>query len=271
MILSRGVVPMKITLLRLLAITLLGTCGVRAQQNVAGMAGGLDIGVLAAIVWGEKDKRDADPAYAADPKRARLFFLARVSEDRATGINLVQPVDAKILATQVTHQLEARGFRTIQSGQKPDIVVTVKYGRGMLFNPYTNTDDDPMRGGLSDTDPVTVWIMPHRFVGREEYIQRMFSPTPGQSDKLFIQVRAWSYPPPANPKKKAKLLWMTTVFVDDPDHRDLNVLSEKMLAKGAVYFDRHIDKEEDVIIHTALPEGHVTVGTPDVVPPQPTK
>jgi hypothetical protein len=60
---------------------------------------------------------------------------------------------------------------------------------------------------------------------------------------------------------------MTTIYVDDPDHRDLNVIAEKMLATGAPYFDRHIDREKEVVINTALPEGHVKVGAPEVVPP----
>ena len=38
-----------------------------------------------------------------------------------------------------------------------------------------------------------------------------------------------------------------------------------MLATGAPYFDRHIDRESEVVVNTLLPEGHVNVGTPEVV------
>jgi hypothetical protein len=58
---------------------------------------------------------------------------------------------------------------------------------------------------------------------------------------------------------------MTTMFVDDPDHRDLNVIAAKMLEKGAPYFDRHIGREEEVIINTATAQGHVDVGPVEVV------
>ena len=41
----------------------------------------------------------------------------------------------------------------------------------------------------------------------------------------------------------------------------------KMLATGAPYFDQHIAVEHEVVINTALPEGHVKVGSPEVVAP----
>jgi hypothetical protein len=78
-------------------------------------------------------------------------------------------------------------------------------------------------------------------------------------------VRAWEYDPDL--AKKQKMVWMTTMHVDDPEHRDLNEISTKMLAAGAHYFDRRIGVEKEVVVAAAVPEGHVKVGTPEVVAP----
>jgi hypothetical protein len=64
---------------------------------------------------------------------------------------------------------------------------------------------------------------------------------------------------------------MTTMFVDDPDHRDLNLIADQMLAQGAPYFDRHVGREEEVIINTVTNEGHVNVGPVEVVKDPKTK
>lgn len=64
---------------------------------------------------------------------------------------------------------------------------------------------------------------------------------------------------------------MTTMHVDDPEHRDLNEISTKMLAAGVPYFDTHVARESEVVINTALPEGRVNVGTPEVVAPPASK
>ncbi len=234
---------------------------------------GLLIGVRSGIDQAEKDKRDQDAAYAEDPaKRLRRFFLARVSEE-ASDEKLLKPVDARALAAQVTKQLESRGFRPIGPGEKPEIIITVKYGRGQLMsNPYLDLDNlrpgDPRKVGqhsnLSDSDRVGVQSHPS-YVGIEEKRQRL------SMEQLIIQVRAWEYPPPADPKEKEKLLWMTTMYVDDPNHTDLNTVAEKLLAAGAPYFDRHLEREKEKVIDTNLPEGRVEVGTPEVVTPPKSK
>ncbi len=238
----------------LLTGALLFTLTVRAQESSTT----LDINVRSGVNWDEQQKRDHDPAYGPDAKRGRNFYLVRVSEEK-TGERLVRPIDARALAQQVAAQLEAHGFHAIRPGQKPEIVITVKYGRGLLSNPYTNSEDDKEHTGLSDTGGMQIWPTHEHFVGLNEKLIRM------SYEKLFVQVRAWEYPPPANPKKKEKLLWMTTMFVDDPDHRDLNQIAGKMLEQGAPYFDRHIGREQEVIINTAAPAGHVNVGPVEVV------
>ena len=236
----------------------------RAQPNT----GGIEIGVRSGIDQGEKDKRDQDAAYADPAKRLRLFFLARVSESTAE-LKLLKPVDAGMLAKQVTLQLKAQGFHPVGPNQKPDIIITVKYGRGFLMsNPYLDLDNlrlgDPRKVGqhsnLSDSDRVGVQAHDN-YVGIEEKRQRL------SEEQVIIQVRAWKYPPPVNPKQKEELLWMTTMYVGDPDHVDLNEIAEKMLAAGAPHFDRPIAREHDVVINTSLPDGHVNVGTPEVVEP----
>ena len=240
--------------LHLLTAALLLIPSARAQQY----GSGIDVNIRSGVEWKEQQKRDHDPEYAKSPKHARVFFMARVSEEK-TGEKLVRPVDAKALAEQVVHQLEAQGFHAVVPGQKPDIVITVKYGRGLVPNVYTNTDDDKIHSGLSDTGGMQVWPTHEKFVGLNERAARLMY------EKLIIQVRAWEYPPPTDPKKKEKLVWMTTMFVDDPDHRDLNVIAGKMLAQGAPYFDRHIGREHEVISNTDGPAGHVNVGPVEVV------
>ena len=245
---------MKLTRIFLLGSGLLAAVVARAQQNSAG----LDINVRSGVNWDEQQKREHDPAYGQNSKRGRSFYLVRVSEEK-TGERLVAPIDAGALAQQVAAQLEAHGFHAIKPGQKPDVVITVKYGRGLLSNPYTHSEDDKEHTGLSDTGGMQIWPTHDRFVGLNERLIRM------SYEKLFVQVRAWEYPPPADPKKKEKLLWMTTMFVDDPDHRDLNQIAGKMLEQGAPSFDRHIGREQEVIINTAAPEGRVNVGPVEVV------
>ncbi len=247
--------PMKLSFLLRLRRFLSGRGpGPGLQQNTDG----IDINIRSGVDDAEQNRRNHDPAYGKDPKHARNFFLAHVSEEK-TGMNLVQKVDATSLAQEVTKQLEARGFHAIPPGGKPDIVITVKYGRGLLLsNPYTNSDADKSHTGLSDSDIIGQYSH-DKFVGLNERAVRM------ASEKLIIQVRAWEYPPPKDPMKREKLLWMTTMFVDDPDHRDLNLVADKMLAQGAPYFDRHINREDVVIINTASPEAHVNVGSVEVV------
>lgn len=237
-----------------LTVSLLLPLGARAQES----GDGLNISIRSGIDLAEKHKRDQDPAYAADPTRGRIFFLAHIQEEKGAR-KLVKEVDAIAMAQELTRQLEAQGFHAAMPGQKPEIVVTVKYGRGYLPNPYTNAEIDKQHTGLSNSDGIQVWRTHDKFVGLQERTIRAMQET------LIIQVRAWEYPPPKDPKQKEVLLWMTTMHVDDPDHRDLNEIEAKMLAAGAPHFDRHIGKESEIIVRTAAPEGHVKVGTPEVV------
>ncbi len=117
---------MKITPLRLLAATLLGTLAARGEE------GPFQVEVRSGVDRHGGTERVHDPAYAQTiAQRGRRFFLAHVSEEKS-GINLVKPVDAIAIAKEVSRPLEAHGFHAIQGTEKPDIVITVKYGRGYL-------------------------------------------------------------------------------------------------------------------------------------------
>jgi len=251
---------MKIRFLAILTATLLVALPARAQTDV-----GMDINVRSGVDNAEQARRDQDPAYAKDPaKRLRVYFLARVQEEK-TEERLVKPVDAVAIAQELTCQLAARGFRPVQPSQKPEMVITVKYGRGFVSNPYLDSsnilfgDLQKQHTNLSNSDPVSPWLMHDNFVGLEEKRQR------ARYEKLMIQVRAWKYPPPPDPKQKTELLWATTMYVDDPQHRDLNTIAAKMLETGAPFFDQHIGVEHEVVINTAMPEGRVKVGSPEVL------
>jgi len=239
---------------RLMTAALLLAPAARAQTN------GLDVNIRSGVDRAEQARRAKDPGYAQDAsKRKRLYFLAHIRWEN-NGKNLEKPVDANAMAKQVNDVLQAQGFHPVKPGQIPDVVITVVYGRGVPPNPLLNPRE-PGRPYLSDSPINSVFPDQKQYVGREEKIQRVRN-----QEKLMIEVRAWEYPPPKDPKKMEKLVWLTTMYVDDPDHRDLNEISAKMLADGAPYFDHHLDRENEVLIRNPPPDGHVKVGSPEVVP-----
>lgn len=255
---------MKHSTLPLLLLSLVSVVAAPAQP-----APGIEIGVRSGIDPVEKTKRDKDFDYARNrTKHGQVYVLASVKEE-TTEVKLSKPVDALAMAKEVKRQLQSQGFREARPKEVPDIVITVKYCRGIMPDPYINPDFLPptdmrkftaQRVGLSDDDPVSHFQTHEVFVGIDSKIAAL------DEEKLAIQVRAWKYPPPADPKKRAELAWMTTMYADDPDHRDLNLIMPQMLATGAPYFNEHLDREHPVMVNTAMPEGHVNVGLPEVVP-----
>ena len=253
--------------MRKLSLALL--LSVRLAISAHAQVNGMEIGVRSGIDNAEKARRDKDPAYARDDhQRQRRYLLASIKQMK-TDENLVKPMDAKAIATELKKVLQAQGFRLIGPGEKPEIILTVLYGRGMVLNPFLDPDRLPigdfrrgMRGppNLSNSIPNTNVLTHDTFVGLEAKTQAL------NYEKLAIQVTAMKYPPPPDPKKKPEILWQTLMYADDPDHRDLNTIMPTLLASGAPYFDRHIDREHEVKISTDLPSGHVNVGTPEVVP-----
>jgi hypothetical protein len=239
-----------------LAVGMVLTAPLPAQQNT----GELNVGVRTKV----------EPAVFPKERKAlvaqggrQLYAILQVQQ-RGSIAKLAQPVDAEMIAREVSRQLDLRGFRRTQPKQKPDIVITAEYGRDVLPNPYqgeARTDD-----GMSSAPTVTLngdalgQLMRQKEFGMEEKIQR------ASYEKLFIEVKAWKYP--SSPQEKPRVMWVATMAVDDPDHRDLNAVYKDMLAAGAPYFDREAT-EPEVEVFKPLPEGNVKIGTPtEVAPPK---
>jgi hypothetical protein len=227
-----------------------------AQQNT----GELDVGVRTEVE--PQAKFDRKTKGQPPAPRPRLYAILQV-QLRPNQEKLVKPVDAEMIAREVAHQLDRQGFQRVQPKQKPEIVITAEYGRGMLPNPYLGgaTMIHDIQG---DAPSVTLGadalkqIMRQKTAFVEQKIQK------ASYEKLFIEVKAWKYP--ANPQEKPRVMWAALMNVDDPDHRDLNTIFKDMLAAGAPYFDRAME-EPEVSVFKPLPEGNVQVGTPTVVEP----
>lgn len=176
---------------------------------------------------------------------------------------MVRPVDEALLRKVLVAQLARQGFRPMAGNEKPDILLTVIYGRGFLENPY-------MEGGVVDENGVinisAADANQHVEKARSGLYQAKLQNA--RLEKLFIRVTAWAYPDPAQGRQKPKELWKTTVLIDEPAHRDLNQFIEKMLAAAAGYFD-HPTKEEEAFVDTPLPVGYVRLGDTKVVPDKP--
>jgi hypothetical protein len=252
---------MKPLLLPWLAAVLLCSPCARAQENTTA----LDIGVRSGIDRGEHRRRKHDLTYARDQsKHQNIYLLASVSPHPSVGA-LVAEVNAIAIARELDRQLQAHGFKPVAPDQKPQIVITVEYGRGWLPNPYSDDDAGKMHNNLTNSDVFHPWPLNEIFpsIGNEMKRQK------ADQEKLIIQVRAWRYTP--DPKADPLLLWMTTMNVDDPDHRDLNDIYPKLLAAGAPHFDQPIDHDHEVIVRDEVPEGRVNVGPLEVVKEPKTK
>lgn len=248
----------KLPLALFLAMQLLATA--------RGQGFNMELGVRSGIDVAEKARRDKDPAYAQQA-HLRRYLLASIKEVK-TDEKLVKPVNARAMAAELNKQLQAQGFRPVGPGEKPEIIITVLYARGMILNPYIDPDRLPIgdyrrgvRGpaNLSNTTPLGI-VTHDSFVGLEAKTQSL------NYEKLAIRVSAMKFPPPADPKVPPQILWQTVMYTDDPDHRDLNLVMPTLFAIGAPYFDKHIDREKEKQLYQPPPEGKVNVGTPEVVP-----
>ena len=213
------------------------------------------------------------------PEHGKIYAILLIQPTNSMR-KLVKPVSAVAIKEELMHQLAAQGYHHAEPGQKPEILVSVTYGRSNLPNPYlTNTInvdtmgpeyESPVRDYENNKSmpsaPQGIVINDPNLAARLSIPSVSHKATKASYENLFLLVRAFKYPPPPDPAKKPEVLWVTTMFVDDPDHRDLNVIVKQMLEAGAPYFDREI-KDEEVEILKPLPEGHVNVGTPEVVAP----
>lgn len=187
----------------------------------------------------------------------KVYGIASISETPSQD-KLSRPVDVARLARQLRTELSARGFVEIAAGQKPDVVLTVHYGRGFLRNPYT---EGMMLAETSEGLQTATIIMPDQLIRQREagFESKLQA---AQTEKLFIRVTAWKFPEKST--EKPAQLWQTTMLVDDPANRDLNELSKEMLAAGADYFDRTM-KREQVTVNPADRKGQVTLRPLEII------
>ena len=231
------------------------------------------------LQWGHKTDSPEEGGHS------KTFAIVAIDEVKAVD-KLVKPVDQDNILRQLYEQLLANGFTKYAKGAKPDILLAVSYGRGEMSNPYFRGQGEiggfsvpaPAPSGMtgqvaegrafSDTDATSVTL-----TGAIQIGQSVFdSKSPGHEaglqkagfEKLFIRVTAFAYP--TDPKAKLKMLWKTVIVADDPDHRDLNKIAAEMFKAGAPYFDKDL-KVPEIQFYNGVPQGHVNVGTPEVVPP----
>jgi hypothetical protein len=188
----------------------------------------------------------------------KVYYLAAVREAPAAE-KLARPVDKEALTAQLRQEMAAHGFREIATAEeKPDVVLTVSYGRGFLRNPYLEDAqvDDISSGTAVSTITTSKQAVRQREHGFEAKLQK------AQFEKLFIAVTAWQLP--ATKGEKPRELWKTVMVVDNPDNRDLNLAMPAMLKAGVGYFDRHL-KEPEVTVNSTVPSGTVIIGPLEVI------
>lgn len=191
----------------------------------------------------------------------KKIYVVAPAQYLAAVEKLVKPVDGAAILAQLCQELDRHGFHPAASGETPEIVITLHYGRGYLRNPYLGAGvgqiDELSMGGMTVSIMMpTIDTMGLRGTGVEAKLQK------AQFEKLVLAVCAWDYP--KQPHAKPHRLWKTVMYVDDPDHRDLGALYSKMLEAGGDYFNRRITKEE-LEIYKPLPVGKVKLGPLNVM------
>jgi hypothetical protein len=253
----------------------------------------LEVGVRSSVQEGlprwNKEKTEAEGGHSMI---YQILAIKRVDNES----HLVRPVNEKRVVSLLMDTLDANGFREFMPGEMPGILITASYGRGEMSNPYIRDTgevggqslpssssrpaqqkdgQDASAGGMSQmtSSPGTVvngppgvtitgaqplQLFDEKANGYEQKLQK------AQFEKLFIRVTAWDYP--VGPKAKPRMLWKTIMVVDDPDHRDLNVVAAAMLAAGGPWFDK-LHRDPEVEVHKPLPDGRVNVGPLEVREP----
>ncbi len=259
----------------------------RAQDNQ------LEINVRTSVVdksimWAGKAPKPGEGGHS------RVYGILSVQEIKAEQ-RLIRKVDEQAILELLSTEMNRNGFKLYAPGTKPDIIITASYGRGEVTNPYMKGEgeqggsstvgaasaganapdafgahlDELSSGGPSANDTgvpsvsitggFATQLMDERSPGFEAKLQK------AAQEKLYIRITAWEYP--KDSKAKKKMLWKTTMVVDDPDHRDLNQIAASMLEAGAPFFDKEI-REREADIFKPLPNTQIKLGTPEVVPPQ---
>jgi hypothetical protein len=188
----------------------------------------------------------------------KLYLLAAVKEVPSAE-KILRPLDKAALVAQLRQELAGQGFREITATEKPEVVLTVTYGRGFLRNPYLSGAqvDELTPGGPPTSTIVTAkQAARQREAGYEAKVQK------AQQEKLYIAVTAWQYPETKG--EKPHQFWRTVMVVDNPDGRDLNQAMPAMLAAGVRYFDQDI-KDDQVTINSTMPVGTVKLAPLEVL------
>ena len=283
--LQAGSRPARCLLLTAACLALLATT-TRAQESQ------LEVDVRPTVI--DKEAIYAHTTKAPDDGgHSRIYGILSVDEIQSE-TRLFAPVNEDKILEYLSRELNANGFTLYAPGTKPEIVLTVSYGRGELTNPYIKgvgeqggsasvgaatagansatagsaLSGNAPAGGVSSNDSgatsltitggFATQLMDEKTPGFEAKLQK------AATEKLFIRVTAWTYP--SKSQAKPKMLWKTIMVVDDPDHRDLNDVAQKMLEAGAPFFDKQI-RDREAIVLKPLRDGKVNVGTPEVVAP----
>lgn len=232
---------------------LVAVCGL-AREIAAPAPAAVEIGVRSSVDQRWQGVRKLGPI-----EHGKVYLIASLNQAPSAG-KLVQPVDEAGLLAQLRQVLNSRGFRECLTGDTPDVVLTLLYGRGHLRNPYlANIDGDISSDSLAPTpeESMLAASVDPRLYGKRGWGAYEHKLMLAQKEKLFIRITAWKFPD--DRKEKPAELWKTTMVVDDPEARDMNELYPKMLAAGAPFFDHHM-KQEEVTIAAPIKEGRVKLG-----------
>lgn len=236
--------PSRVCLLALVTTGLLPGGNLRAQSAA------LDLNIRTTVEVPPEKSLGPHPTFVMAP-------AVQVASDE----KLVSPVPEKTLLAVhrlLQEKLETQGYVGVPDKVRPEVLVTVQYGRGFLPNPYMV--------GMSSADILTGRTITMR--GPADYLKRHELNYESKrqlaaEEKLYFCIAAWKFDSMRKGETPVRY-WTTTIIVDDPDHRDLNQIYPQMIAAGAEFFNRRIHHDE-IEVSTQVREGKVEVGIPQVV------
>lgn len=233
-------------------------------------------GMIAMVIWAQptpfdlqvrsevKDKSFGKSDMKDAPVHGTVYEILAAEQNKSEG-SLVRPVDATWLTGLAVQELNSHGYTRAARGGKPDILITILYGRGFLKNPFNDASTFATPGGGNGSDAPSYAITGvSNQLFRESGNGFVAKQQRAEQEKLFIRLTAWRYPTERNAKRKE--LWNTTMVMSDPDHADLNRIAPQMFAAGGNFLDHDMTQEE-VELNKPLQQSHVTVGAPEVVDP----
>lgn len=252
--------PMKNLTHTFCLLTLIG--GLSAVSSLAQVTE-LRVGVRASVDYEGVKKPSAEQLrQAKEHQRVYAIVQLRKVDPIHKTEQLVKPVNQLALANELRKTLAANGYvEATNTGPKPEIALFVDYGRGWLNNVYLGNASQMAGITGSNTYLPTFSVsfqqlLDQRTPGYEEKLQR------AENEKLVIVVTAFKYP--ESPKEKPHRLWKTTMHVDDPEHRDLNVMMKEMFAAGGAFFGQ-LSNGKEAEIWKPLPDGNIIIGETKVL------